>query len=230
MQDGEQLGGTARGERVDVDHDRQHGKGDEQHRSHARGEPAGPHEVAGEEGEDQQAEVARLGCAVVEPGQPCLDRNAGPDGEREDHRQLAPRWRTGVVGAVRDEHELLPQPVGVLAGKLARDGVEVAQSLDRDEEGLLVVEPGRLAVGDLLAQVVLQLVDVGGRDRLTTLDIPAPLVDLGLQFSARLHHAHPTAGAGGCGAACHTWRSAAATMDHCSCLSASASRPAGVIA
>lgn len=229
VQDGEQLGGTAGGEGVDVDHDRQHGEGDQQHRRHARREPAGPHKVAGKEREDQQAEVARLGCAVVEPGHSGLDRNPGPDGERQDHGQLAPRWRAGVVGLFRDEHELLPQPVGVLAGKLARDGVEVAQAFDGHEEGLLVIEPGRLAVGDLLAEVVLQLVDVGGGDRLAALDVPAPLLDLGLKFRV-LHHAHPTAGAGGCCAACHTWRSAAATTDHCCCRLASSSRPAGVIA
>lgn len=53
--------------------------------------------------------------------------------------------------AFRYECELLSPPVGVLAGKLARDGVEVAQALEGDEEGLLGVESGCLPVGGLPA-------------------------------------------------------------------------------
>ena len=132
----------------------------------------------------------------VDPGKAGLDRHARPDGEGEDDGQLAPGRRAGVVGALRNQDELLPQPVGVFAGKLAGDGVEVAEALDRDEESLLIIEAGRLPVGDLLAQVVLELVNVGGGDRLAPLNISAPPVDLGLQLSVRLHHAHPSTAAG----------------------------------
>ena len=229
MQGGEHPGGTVRGERVDVEDDRQGGERDEQCRRHRPGEAPLPREVRGQEGEDEQAQVAHQGRAVVDPGRAGLDRHARPDGECEDDGQLAPRRRAGVVGAVRYQDELLPQPVGVLAGKFARDGVEVAQALDGDEEGLLVVEAGRLPVGDLLAQVVLQLVDVGGGDRLAPLNVSAPPVDLGLQLSVWRHHAHPSTAAGGRCVVCHTCRSASATTVHCSCRSARASRPAGVI-
>ena len=197
VQGGEHPGGAAWGERVEVEHDRQGGKRDDQCRRHGSGEAPLPREVRGQEREDEQAQVAHQGCAVVDPGSTDLDRDARPDSECEDDGQLAPGGRVGVVGALRHQDELLPQPLGVLAGKFARDGVEVAQALDGDEESLLVIEAGRLPVGDLLAQMVLQLVDVGGGDRPVPLDITAPPVDLGLEFSVWRHHAHPSVAAAG---------------------------------
>ena len=230
MQGGEQLGGPAGDERIDVEHHRQQRERDEQRRHHARGEPALPREVPGEEGQHEQAEVARQHRLVAEPGGAGLDRQPGPDRERQDDAQLPPRRRAGVLGVLREEHELLPQPLGVLAGELVRDGVEVAHALDRDEEGLVVVEPGGPQVRDLFAQVVLELVHVGRGDRLAALDPAAPPPDLGLLLRVQLHHAHRSVVAGGCCAACHTCRSASATTVHCSCRSASAARPEAVIA
>lgn len=170
---------------------------------HLRAAPALPGKVRGKEREDEQAEVAGQHSIHADPGHAGLDRQARPDGESEDDRQLAPRRGAGVVGTLRDEGELLPQQVGVLAGEFARDGVEVAQPFDRDQESLLVVEPGRLPVGHLPAQVghlpaqvVLKFVDVGGGDRLAPLDVATPPVDLGLQLGMQLHHAHPPAAAG----------------------------------
>ena len=119
MQGGEHPGGSGWGERVDVEHDRQDGKRDDQCRRHRTGEAPLPREVRGQEGEDEQAQVAHQGCTVVDPGRAGLDRHARPDGECEDDGQLAPWRRAGVVGAVRYQDELLPQPVGVLAGELA---------------------------------------------------------------------------------------------------------------
>ncbi len=166
-------------------------------RRHRHGDAALPREVRGQERQDEQADVAHQRCAVVDPGDAGLDRDARPDRECEHDRELAPPRRAGVVGVLRNEDELLPQPVGVLAGELAGDGVEVAEALDRDEEGLLVIEAGRVPVGDLLAQVVLELVDVGRGDRLATLHVSAPPVDLGLQLSVVRHHAHPSTAAAG---------------------------------
>ena len=137
----------------------------------------------------------------------------------------------GEPGAVvGHERELLPQPVRVLTGVLAGDGVQVAQALDRDEERLVVVEPGRAQVGDLAPQVVLELVDVGRRDDLTSVHVAAPPVDLGLELVVVRHHAHTSTTAAGRGADSQTCRSASATTSHCACRSASAARPVGVIA
>jgi hypothetical protein len=92
----------------------------------------------------------------------------------------------------------------VLTGELPRDGVEVAQPFDGDEEGLLVVEPVRQQVFDLLAQVVFELLHVGGGDRLPALHVAAPPVDLSLEVGVKLHQAHPSATMGDLGEACQT--------------------------
>ena len=71
--------------------------------------------------------------------------------------------RTGV-GC--DDRELLPQPITVLARELGREPVDLAESLDGDEERFVIGETRRLEVGDLLAQMPLELVGISGIDRL----------------------------------------------------------------
>jgi hypothetical protein len=77
--------------------------------------------------------------------------------------------------------------------------------------------------------MILQLVDVARRDRLTPLGEAAPPLDLPLQVRTQAHRAHPTVGAGagaGC-VLCQAWRNASATTVHCSCRSASAAGQTG---
>jgi hypothetical protein len=123
---------------------------------------------------------------------------------------------------------LLPQSLGVLPGEFAGYLVQVAEALDRDEEGLLVVESRGAAVGDLLPEVVLEFVDVRGGDRLVAEDVAAPAIDLAFQPCVGVHHAHASVAVGG--KSCQTCRSVSATTVHCCCRSVSASSPEGVMA
>ena len=103
------------------------------------------------------------------------------------------RWR----GYVQRNRAISPSDVDELEDHLREQIADrQATGLD-DEEAFLVVEAGRLPVGDLLAQVILQLVDVGGGDRPVPLNVAAPPVDLGLQLGAGRHHAHPSGAAEG---------------------------------
>jgi hypothetical protein len=228
-------------ERVEVHHQRERGRRGEQDRSGPPRDAALPREVARQERQDGEGGVAHEQQLVVARHvQQDLDPDTGGDREGQDHTQLAPA--TAVARLLRDEHELLPEPVGVLAGELARDLVEVAHALDRDEERLLVVEPARGQVVDLAPQVVLHLVDVGRRDRPAPLDVAAPLVELPLQDgvlgraagrvvgSVLGHQAHPSTTAGLGWTSCQTCLSASDTTVHCCRRSARVSRPAPVIA
>ena len=107
-----------------------------------------------------------------------------------------------VIGALRHQDELFAEPFGVLTGEFTRRRVEVPQSLDSDEKGLLVIKTGCLTVGDLPAEVASSS-STSARECPVPLDVSAPPVDLGLQLRVRRHHARPSATAGP-GAVCHT--------------------------
>src|SRR5207249_9759490 len=77
--------------------------------------------------------------------------------------------------------ELLPQPLGMLARELAREGVQAAQALDGDQERLVLRQP-RLDEGtDLVAQVRFELRNVRPGDGAAPAQIGAPLADLLLE-------------------------------------------------
>ena len=90
------------------------------------------------------------------------------------------------------QDELLPQPVRVLAGELAGDGVEAPHALHGDEERLVPAGTGALEFGDLVPQVILELVDVGRGDGPVALEVGAPLPDLRLHVTllVRSHGRH----------------------------------------
>ena len=69
----------------------------------------------------------------------------------------------------------------MLARELAREGVEVAHPLDRDEERLVGREARLGESRDLLAQMVLELRHVDGVDGLPAAEVAPPLVDLLLE-------------------------------------------------
>ena len=77
--------------------------------------------------------------------------------------------------------ELLPEAVRVLARELPREGVEVAHALHRHQERFIGGEPRIDQARDLLAQMVFQLRDVDGVDRLPAAEVAPPLVDLLLE-------------------------------------------------
>ena len=187
----------------------------------AEAQSARPREVAGDERQDDQGEVAPEALAL-EPGHSRLDRNCGGDREAK-RRQQVPADAGGVRAVGSGQDELLPQSFGVLTGELARDLVDTAHPLDRDQERLVGGQAGVGEVVDLPAQVVFHLGDVGRRDRLAALDVLAPLADLVVEFGRVAGHC---ASPGCIGVRPrHTCSRASATTSHCWRRSASASRP-----
>ena len=161
----ELLGRRVRVPRVEVDHER----GERERRRGQRPlpgvelPPAG--EVPGEERQHEETEVAR------EPGrllvgevrsEACdLDRDSSGHGEDERLQPTAGRASLLVLAA---QDELFPQPAAVLARELPGQGVDVAHPFHADQERLVVREAGRVQLGDLVAKMILELVDVAAVD------------------------------------------------------------------
>ncbi len=99
-------------------------------------------------------------------------------GDREPHGEGGVPMRGGRRGAgARRNDELLPEALGVLAGELARDRIQIAQTLDRDEERFVFVKAGFAQRLDLAAEMVLELLDVDGADGLPPPEILPPFPD-----------------------------------------------------
>ena len=89
---------------------------------------------------------------------------------------------TPTVGCVLrvGEYEVLPQPLAVLAGEFRSDCVDAPEAFHADQEGFVVIEAGGEQVGDLLAQVTLEFVDVVDLDRGAASDRCPPFADPGI--------------------------------------------------
>ena len=182
VQAGQHLGVSARRERHAVDEDG--GRRERQGQPQAGGpvEPALPGEVAGEQGQHEQTEVEEVEHGELFVGvQRRLPEQRGQlDGERRRKRQaddddgLAAGAGRRRARRVRPRDELLPQPLGVLAGELARDRVELAQPLDRHQEGFVGGQTRVLERGHLVPQVAFQLLHVGRVDRLPPAQVLPP--------------------------------------------------------
>ena len=66
----------------------------------------------------------------------------------------------------------------MLACELPREGVQVPHPFHGDQERLVVCEACRVEVGDLVAKMILQLVDVVAVDARGVCDVGPPLGDL----------------------------------------------------
>ena len=141
--------------------------------------------------------------------------------------------RSRLPGIRRDDDELLPEAVRVLARELPREGVEVAHALHRHQERLVGGEPRVDQDRDLLAQMVFQLRHVDGVDRLPAAEVAPPLVDLLLERCRLIRSRHRSgslwqwrgrrrvAGRDEKESACQMPRSVASTACHCLRSSAS---------
>ena len=163
-----------------------------------------------------------LGLAKTVNGSADMLHDGRANGEYE---RLDPAAR-GRRGFLPRPEELLPQPVAVLAGELPGNGVHVAQPLHRDQERLVLLEPGCAQLGHLVPEVVLQLVDVVAVERRGPGDVRPPLGDLRFHVlhahaSPRVVRRAPDPG--------HASFSARVTASHCRRCSASAARPSSVI-
>ncbi len=173
MQPHELVGARADLERVQVHHESEGGDdSDERDRRRAR-DAAQEREVAGEHRQHEEAQVARkprrdlvaeqLGARVAparrrEPGD--LHEHGRENRERQHRRHREP---STLVGFGCDE--LLPHAVAVLASELGGQLVDLAEPADRDRERLVGTQARGFEVGDLLAQVTLELVGIRLVDR-----------------------------------------------------------------
>ena len=119
MQRRERLGGAVRLERIDVGED---GRRDERHRKPTESagvQPSLPREVAGQQGQDEETQVAGVETAVLVQLQAEESRHLYGHGRR--HREAecddGVRSRCGLrlAGVGGGYHELLPEAVRVLA-------------------------------------------------------------------------------------------------------------------
>ena len=121
--------------------------------------------------------ASQVGSVVGEAGsEACdLDRDGRGHGEDERLEPAAGRARRLVLTA---QDELLPQSAAVLACELPGQVVEVAHPFHGDQERLVGCEADRVQLGDLVAKMILQLVDVVAVDARGVCDVRPPLCDL----------------------------------------------------
>ena len=179
MQGDENLGVRVRIPRVEVDYDRsEHERRRGQHPAPGVELPLAS-EVGGEKRQHEQTGVPRQPgrLLVGEAGsEACdLDRDGRGHSENERREPAAGRACRLVVTA---QDELLPQSAAVLACELPGQGVEVAHPFHGDEERLVGCEADGVQLGDLVAKMILQLVDVVAVDARGVCEVRPPLCDL----------------------------------------------------
>ena len=136
-------------------------------------------EVAREERQHEQTGVPRqpVRLLVGEASSEACDLDRDGRGHSEDKRRepAAGRTRRLVVPA---QDELLPQSAAVLARELPGQAVEIAHPFHGDEERLVGCEADGVQLGDLVAKMILQLVDIVAVDARGVRDVRPPLRDL----------------------------------------------------
>ena len=216
MERDEDLGVGLLPVRIDVDHERS--ERERHRREHpvpgVELPPVG--EVPGKKRQHEQAGAPEKPIRLVAGrlrGQACnLDRNGRRNCESERLEPAAERGTRRLLVTAQDE--LFPESAAVLACELPGQAVEVAHPLHGDEERLVLAEPGRVQLGDLVAKMILQLLDVVTVDRRGVPDVRTPLRDLCLQAL----HAHASATAvSSPPEPGHTSFSARVTATHCRC-------------
>ena len=143
-------------------------------------------------------------------------------GQAQDDEYLGVSGVRRSIGRAGTDDQLLPQPLGMLACELARQRVEAAHALDRDQEGLF---SGQASLGQrrqLVAQMSLELLDVGTVKGLPAAQILPPLRDLLLErlIGEGRHTVH---------AFIQIPRRVPSTACHCCRWAASCARPSLVI-
>ena len=122
MQRRERLGVAARGEGIDVGEDTRRDERHGQPAERAGVEPPLPDEIAGQEGQHEETQVAGVEAGVLVQLDPEERRHLDEHGRRhrktegDDGIRSGPRsWLPGIRG---DDDELLPEAVRVLAREL----------------------------------------------------------------------------------------------------------------
>ena len=149
--------------------------------------PALPDEVERQQRQHEQAGVPEVEHRRRTTVRPETEQRGHLDGQRRGHGQAQDDEHLGVSGVRRfigragADDQLLPQPVGMLACELARQRIEAAHALDRDQEGLFSGQAGLGQRRQLVAQMRLELLDVGTVKGLAAAQVLPPLRDLLLE-------------------------------------------------
>ncbi len=207
MDRGQHLGVTFGPERPDVRR--------EPARDERKGEPkplapsqsAFQSEEDGQERKNEEAEIAQVERLVrrgfhIAEAEELRDLDGHGRGDRQPH------GRGGIARLGRrrcvfpgSRHELLPEPLGIFDGEFPRKGVQIAQALDAHEERFVLVQARGAQRLDPGAQVVFELLDVGGMDGLPSPEVLPPLPDALFQSRLVRHDTTPVqAGQTGCSA------------------------------
>ena len=229
MQSGQLLGVAARAKGVDVG---EHGPGRERQREPqcaGNAQPALPDEVDRQQRQHEDAEVPKVERRQffiraernTEQGRH-LDGQRCGDSKPQDDERLGVRGAGRLACRVGRNDQLLPQPLGVRAGKLARQRIEAAHPLDRDQECFIPCQAGLDERRQLVAQVSLELLHVGAVKSRPAAYVRPPLRDLLLERSIGegRHAVH---------AFIQMPRSVTSTTCHCCRWAASCARPSLVI-
>lgn len=185
VQSGQHQGVARRRERIDVD---DYGCRDETHGQSLNGgivQRPFPGEVAGYQWQHEQAGVAGVErCVFIEANSKKrreLHEHGRGQGKHKGHDCIALYIGLAVPGLGRQHDELLPQSVGVFARKFPRECIQATHALDRDQDGLLIVQTAVDQRGDLFAKMILELCDIHRMDCLAASKEIPPLLDLALQ-------------------------------------------------
>src|SRR5215207_9161627 len=144
------------------------------------------------------------------------------------------RERAGGRVRLPGQHELLPQPLGMLASELPRQLIEAAHAFDGDEERLVGSQASLGQIGDPAAEMVFQLLGIGVEKLPAAVHVGPPLGDLALQIVVAVDDHRPASHAGaGIGlidcVLFQTPRSASTTVAHCRRCSTSSAQPWSVM-
>ena len=144
------------------------------------------------------------------------------DGQAQDDERLGALRCSPTHRRVGGHDQLLPQPLGVRARELARQRVEAAHALDRDQERFISRQPGLGERRQLVAEMPLELFHVGTVNGLPAEQVGPPLRDLLLERSIGegRHAVH---------AFIQRPRRVSSTTCHCCRWAASCARPSLVI-
>ena len=182
------FSGAARCEGINVG---EYSRCDERHGQPAESpgaEPPLPDEVAGQERQHEETQIAgveadglSLMLVQLQPEERGgLDRQSRSHCKTERNDYLLSAGRSQLRGIWRHEHELLPEASRLLASEVLRDGVEVACALNRHQKRFISRKAGGHQERYLRAQMRFQRRNFDRADCLSA-EIAAPFVDLFLE-------------------------------------------------
>jgi len=105
-----------------------------------------------------------------------FDGNSGGDGQSHGQHSIALTGKRRG-GATSNNYQLLPETLGIFDGKLTRNGIQIAQSLDSHQKGFVLIQTSLAEGFNLAAKMIFKFINVGRANRWPFFEIIAPLPD-----------------------------------------------------